>query len=283
MIAGFLIGVVGHLQPLAVADRGGIIARLPRRGRAAAGPERVQPTSPSPGAAASALLTVLRRIAPWAASTSSTCRKSLYAQGGGQRARPRLGAARAAAPDARRPDRRAASSGRRAACVFEGWDASGKGGAIKRLVAQLDPRHVRVVQFAAPTPRREAPPLPVAVLAGRCRAGAGWRSSTAPGTAGCWSSGSRASPPASSGCAPTTRSTASSGSLADEGMILVKLWLHISEEEQLKRFERREKRPAEGLEADRRGLAQPREARRTTTRRSRTCSPAPTSRTRRGA
>ena len=37
-------------------------------------------------------------------------------------------------------------------CVlFEGWDASGKGGAIKRLVAQLDPRHVRVAQFAAPT------------------------------------------------------------------------------------------------------------------------------------
>jgi polyphosphate kinase 2 (PPK2 family) len=35
--------------------------------------------------------------------------------------------------------------------VFEGWDASGKGGAIKRLVAQIDPRHVRVVQFAAPT------------------------------------------------------------------------------------------------------------------------------------
>src|SRR4051794_32318971 len=37
-------------------------------------------------------------------------------------------------------------------CVlFEGWDASGKGGAIRRLVAPLDPRHVRVVQFAAPT------------------------------------------------------------------------------------------------------------------------------------
>src|SRR4051794_39466884 len=36
--------------------------------------------------------------------------------------------------------------------IFEGWDASGKGGAIKRLVAQMDPRHVRVVQFAAPTP-----------------------------------------------------------------------------------------------------------------------------------
>jgi polyphosphate kinase 2 (PPK2 family) len=37
-------------------------------------------------------------------------------------------------------------------CVlFEGWDASGKGGAIKRLVAPLDPRHVRVAQFAAPS------------------------------------------------------------------------------------------------------------------------------------
>ena len=37
-------------------------------------------------------------------------------------------------------------------CVlFEGWDASGKGGAIRRLVAPLDPRHVRVAQFAAPT------------------------------------------------------------------------------------------------------------------------------------
>ncbi len=38
-------------------------------------------------------------------------------------------------------------------CVlFEGWDASGKGGAIKRLVSPLDMRHVRVAQFAAPTP-----------------------------------------------------------------------------------------------------------------------------------
>src|SRR5918911_1691626 len=35
--------------------------------------------------------------------------------------------------------------------VLEGWDASGKGGAIKRLVAKIDPRHVRVVSFAAPT------------------------------------------------------------------------------------------------------------------------------------
>src|SRR5205814_6347647 len=36
--------------------------------------------------------------------------------------------------------------------IFEGWDASGKGGAIKRLVADLDKRHVRIATFSAPTP-----------------------------------------------------------------------------------------------------------------------------------
>ncbi len=35
--------------------------------------------------------------------------------------------------------------------VYEGWDASGKGGSIRRLVSPLDPRHVRVTQFAAPS------------------------------------------------------------------------------------------------------------------------------------
>jgi hypothetical protein len=37
-------------------------------------------------------------------------------------------------------------------CVlFEGWDAEGKGGAIRRLTAGLDPRHVRVAEFATPS------------------------------------------------------------------------------------------------------------------------------------
>ena len=49
--------------------------------------------------------------------------------------------------------------------------------------------------------------------------------------------------------------------LCDDGMILIKFWLHISDEEQLKRFEARARRPAEAVEADRRGLAQPRQAR----------------------
>jgi polyphosphate kinase 2 (PPK2 family) len=34
--------------------------------------------------------------------------------------------------------------------VFEGWDAAGKGGAIRRLAAALDPRGYEVVPFGAP-------------------------------------------------------------------------------------------------------------------------------------
>src|SRR5579875_2133772 len=37
--------------------------------------------------------------------------------------------------------------------LFEGWDASGKGGAIRRLTSRLDPRHFTVSEFAAPTER----------------------------------------------------------------------------------------------------------------------------------
>jgi len=35
--------------------------------------------------------------------------------------------------------------------LFEGFDAAGKGGAIRRLTAGLDPRHVRVVPIGPPT------------------------------------------------------------------------------------------------------------------------------------
>lgn len=36
--------------------------------------------------------------------------------------------------------------------VFEGWDAAGKGGIIKRLTARLDPRYYDVWSIGAPTP-----------------------------------------------------------------------------------------------------------------------------------
>lgn len=41
--------------------------------------------------------------------------------------------------------------GASAIILLEGWDAAGKGGLIKRLTADLDPRHVKVVPVSAPT------------------------------------------------------------------------------------------------------------------------------------
>lgn len=46
----------------------------------------------------------------------------------------------------------APSPGPAVVVVFEGFDAAGKGGAIRRVTAALDPRHVRVVPIKAPTP-----------------------------------------------------------------------------------------------------------------------------------
>ncbi len=40
--------------------------------------------------------------------------------------------------------------------VFEGWDAAGKGGAIRRLTASLDAKLFRVIQIAAPTDEENA-------------------------------------------------------------------------------------------------------------------------------
>ena len=43
-----------------------------------------------------------------------------------------------------------------AAIVYEGWDAAGKGGNIRRLARRLDPRGYEVVPFAAPTAEEKA-------------------------------------------------------------------------------------------------------------------------------
>jgi polyphosphate kinase 2 (PPK2 family) len=126
--------------------------------------------------------------------------------------------------------------------LFEGWDASGKGGAIKRLVARLDPRHVRVAQFAAPTfdekrhhfLHRFGAALPgwggMAVLDrswyGRVLVERVERLATKEQWGRAYEE--------ISGFERT---------LAAEGMIIVKFWLHISSAEQLRRFKRREKDP----------------------------------------
>jgi polyphosphate kinase 2 (PPK2 family) len=42
--------------------------------------------------------------------------------------------------------------GHRTMIVFEGWDAAGKGGIIKRMTAEWDPRYFQVWPISAPTP-----------------------------------------------------------------------------------------------------------------------------------
>jgi len=122
--------------------------------------------------------------------------------------------------------------------VFEGWDAAGKGGSIKRLVAPLDPRHVRVVQFAAPSAdekrhhflHRFWQPLP------------GWGGMTVFDRS--WYGRvlvERVDELAERGewLRAYEEINGFERSLADEGTILVKLWLHISSKEQKRRFEER--------------------------------------------
>ena len=132
--------------------------------------------------------------------------------------------------------------GRPVCVLFEGWDASGKGGAIKRLVAPLDARHVRVASFAAPSDdekrhhflHRFVPALP------------GWGGMTVMDRT--WYG--RVLVERVEGYAADEQWRRAYDEingfermLADEGMVFVKLWMQISDDEQLKRFRKREKDP----------------------------------------
>ncbi len=46
-------------------------------------------------------------------------------------------------------------TGKKIAIVFEGRDAAGKGGTIKRITEHLNPRHCKIVALAAPTEREK--------------------------------------------------------------------------------------------------------------------------------
>src|SRR5687768_15240814 len=124
--------------------------------------------------------------------------------------------------------------------VFEGWDASGKGGAIKRLVDPLDPRHVRVASSAAPTYDEKRHPF----LARFWPALPGWGGRAV--LARSWYE--RVLVERVEGFATVEQwrrayveIVAVERSLAAEGVLLIKFWMHVSDEEQLKRFKQREK------------------------------------------
>jgi polyphosphate kinase 2 (PPK2 family) len=128
-------------------------------------------------------------------------------------------------------------------CVlFEGWDASGKGGAIRRLTSPLDPRHVNVAQFAAPSEREKRhhflwrfwPELP------------GWGGMSVLDRS--WYG--RVLVERVEGFASKKEWTRAyreivefERGIAEEGMVLVKIWLHLSEAEQRRRFEARARDP----------------------------------------
>jgi AMP-polyphosphate phosphotransferase len=126
--------------------------------------------------------------------------------------------------------------------VFEGWDASGKGGAIKRLVSDLDPRHVRVRSFSAPTYDEKRhhflwrfwPSLP------------GWGGMAVLDRS--WYG--RVLVERVEGFATEEEWRRAYAEIVDferslvlEGTVLVKFWLHVSEEEQLERFDARRDEP----------------------------------------
>ena len=123
--------------------------------------------------------------------------------------------------------------------LFEGWDAAGKGGCIRRLVEPLDPRHYTVFQFQAPTPREK-------------RHHFLWRFwSAVPGNGGMcifdrtWYG--RVLVERVEGFATPTEWQRAyeeirvwESLLAAEGVLVIKFFLHISDAEQLRRFQRRE-------------------------------------------
>jgi polyphosphate kinase 2 (PPK2 family) len=126
--------------------------------------------------------------------------------------------------------------------VLEGRDAGGKGGAIKRIVENLDPRHYTVKSYSAPTPDEKRHHFlwrfyrSIPGLGGMCVFDRSWYG--------------RVLVERVEGYATTEQwqrafdeIVAFERTLVLEGLILVKFWLHISDDEQLARFEARQANP----------------------------------------
>ena len=141
---------------------------------------------------------------------------------------------------------RALASGARTVVVFEGRDAAGKDGAIKRVIEHLSPRATKVAALPKPSERersqwyfhRYVPHLPAAgelILFNRSwynRAGV---------------------EPVMGFCTPEEHAAflkqapAFEALLVDGGITLIKLWLDISREEQARRLEERRSDPLTAL------------------------------------
>jgi polyphosphate:AMP phosphotransferase len=123
--------------------------------------------------------------------------------------------------------------------LFEGSDAAGKGGAIRRLIAPIDARLYRVISVAAPTDEERAQHYLWRFWRKVPRAGAmtiydrSWYGRVLVervekfATVDEW-------------CRAYHEINDFEEELIEHGIILVKFWLHIDEDEQLRRFKERE-------------------------------------------
>jgi len=126
--------------------------------------------------------------------------------------------------------------------VFEGWDASGKGSALRRVTQAIDPRLFHLVQFAQPTDEERAHHFLWRF----------WRQIARDGKSTLFDRSwyGRVLVERVEGFARTDewqRAYAEINrfeeNLADHGSVVLKFWLHISGEEQLARFKSREQIP----------------------------------------
>ncbi|NNN02042.1 MAG: UDP-galactose-lipid carrier transferase [Acidimicrobiaceae bacterium] len=126
--------------------------------------------------------------------------------------------------------------------IFEGFDAAGKGGAIRRLTAGLDPRHVRVVPVGPPTPEERGHHFLwrfQAHVPGRGEMTVFDRSWYGRLLVERVDEGldTKASHRSADEIVEFERM------LVNDGVTIVKLWLHISQDEQLRRFNDRANNP----------------------------------------
>jgi len=138
--------------------------------------------------------------------------------------------------------RKAQSEGHSTVLVFEGPDASGKGGAIRRTVWSLDARTYRVYQFAAPTEEERAHHYQWRF----------WRHLPQAGNVSVFDRSwyGRVLVERAEGFATEDEWRRAYNEIneferqiVEHGILLLKFWLHIDEDEQLKRFKKREKSP----------------------------------------
>src|SRR5690606_23509575 len=126
--------------------------------------------------------------------------------------------------------------------VFEGNDAAGKGGAIRRVAAAMDPRQYRIIPIAAPTDEELAQPYLWRF----------WRHIPARGKFSIFDRSwyGRVLVERVEGYASPAVWLSAYGEIndfeehvTDAGAVVVKFWLAIDQVTQLERFQAREKSP----------------------------------------